>query len=61
MVVPVEILHVLHAKALRDFLLARCSKILILDPAEIWFKKTLQGVVLLLAERKEHAVSSQHK
>ena len=56
MVVPVEILHILHAKALRDFLLARCSKILILDPAEIWFEKTLQGVVLLLAERKAHAV-----
>lgn len=53
MVVPSEILHVLHARSLRDFLLAECSRVLILDPADIWFEKTLQGVVLLMAERKD--------
>ncbi len=52
MVVPSEILHVLHAKPLRDFLLAQCSKVLMLDPSHIWFSKTLQGIVLLLAEKK---------
>ena len=52
MVVPSEILHVIHAKSLRDFLLAQCSRVLILDPQHIWFNETLQGVVLLLAEKK---------
>ncbi|MGA2033458.1 MAG: N-6 DNA methylase [Thermoguttaceae bacterium] len=53
MVVPAEILHVIHAKSLRDFLLAQCSQVLILDPQHIWFNETLQGVVLLLAEKKK--------
>lgn len=52
MVVPSEILHVLHAKPLRDYLLRECSRILLLDPDTIWFDDTLQGVVLLLAERR---------
>src|SRR5207248_6565113 len=53
MVVPSEILHVLHAKPLRDFLLGQCSRVLVIDPAHIWFGDTLQGVVLLLAEQRE--------
>lgn len=53
MVVPSEILHVIHARPLRDFLLKQCSKVLILDPEDIWFGETLQGVVLLLAEKAE--------
>ncbi len=52
MVVPAELLHVLHAASLRTFLLRECSKVLILDPDDIWFSDTLQGVVLLLAERR---------
>ncbi|HEV8438530.1 MAG TPA: N-6 DNA methylase [Methylomirabilota bacterium] len=52
MVVPAEILHVLHAQSLRQFLLAQCSKVVILDPEELWFDKVLQGVVLLFAEKK---------
>jgi adenine-specific DNA-methyltransferase len=51
MVVPSELLHVLHARSLRHFLLRQCSKILVLDPDQIWFSETLQGVVLLLAEK----------
>jgi adenine-specific DNA methylase len=51
MVVPAEILHVLHARSLRHFLLAECSRTLILDPEGIWFDDTLQGVMLLLAEK----------
>ena len=53
MVVPSEILHVLHARPLRDFLLKECTRILLLDPDQVWFNDTLQGVVLLLAERRQ--------
>jgi adenine-specific DNA methylase len=51
MVVPSELLHVIHARSLRHFLLRHCSKILVLDPDQIWFSDTLQGVMLLLAEK----------
>lgn len=52
MVVPSELLHVLHAQSLRDFLIDRCSEVLVIDPQELWFTDALQGVVLLLAEKK---------
>jgi adenine-specific DNA methylase len=52
MVVPSELLHVLHAGSIREYLLAECSRVLVLDPEEIWFDETLQGVVLLLAEKR---------
>jgi adenine-specific DNA-methyltransferase len=52
MVVPSELLHVLHAKSLRKFLLAQCATVLVIDPEHIWFQDTLQGVVLLLAEKR---------
>ncbi len=52
MVVPSEILHVLHAQSLRSFLVDRCASITLIDPAELWFEETLQGAVLLLAERR---------
>lgn len=52
MVVPSEILHVLHAQSLRTFLTNQCSKVLIIDPEELWFDNVLQGAVLLLAEKK---------
>ena len=52
MVVPAELLHVLHAESLRTYLTRVCSRILIFDPQEIWFEDTLQGAVLLLAEKK---------
>ncbi|MCB9602145.1 MAG: N-6 DNA methylase [Sandaracinus sp.] len=51
MVVPSELLHVLHAQAVRTHLLRTCSRVVVLDPEDIWFRGTLQGVVLLLAER----------
>ena len=53
MVLPSEILHVLHAQSLRSFLGNQCKKITIIDPEEIWFAGTLQGAILLLAEKKE--------
>ena len=52
MVVPAEIIHVMHAQSLRSYLGAECSRIVVIDPEEIWFTDTLQGVVLLLAQKK---------
>jgi adenine-specific DNA methylase len=57
MVVPSELLHILHARSLRGFLCRQCSQILVLDPQEIWFEQTLQGVVLLMAEKREDSDS----
>ncbi len=51
MVIPAELLHVLHARSLRQYLLARCSDIVVIDVAPIVFAGTLQGTVLLLAEK----------
>ncbi len=52
MVIPSEILHVLYAQGLRDFLLKTCSNILLIDPEDLWFDDTLQGAMLLLAQKK---------
>lgn len=52
MVIPSEIFHIPHAQSLRRYLAEQCSRILILDPEEIWFDDTLQGTVLLMAEKK---------
>lgn len=52
MVIPSELFHIPHAQSLRRYLAEQCSKILVLDPEEIWFDDTLQGTVLLMAEKK---------
>ena len=52
MVVPAEIIHVLHARSLREYMGKYARKIIIIDPVEIWFSDTLQGAVLLLAEKR---------
>jgi adenine-specific DNA-methyltransferase len=52
MVVPAELLHVLHAQSLRTYLTRQCSRVLIFDPEELLFENTLQGAILLLAEKK---------
>jgi adenine-specific DNA methylase len=54
MVIPSEIFHIPHAQSLRRYLAEQCSRILIFDPEEIWFNDTLQGTVLLLAEKKQN-------
>lgn len=54
MVVPAEIIHVGHAQSLRTYLGEKCSRLVIIDPEELWFAETLQGAVLLLAEKKRH-------
>ncbi|HTV67942.1 MAG TPA: N-6 DNA methylase [Rhizobiaceae bacterium] len=52
MVVPAEIIHVTHAQSLRTFLGNECRRLVIIDPEEIWFEGTLQGAVILLAEKR---------
>jgi adenine-specific DNA methylase len=58
MVVPAEIIHIMHAQALRSYLGTTCTRLLLIDPEEIWFEQTLQGACLLLAEKKEHVADS---
>ncbi|RON17561.1 SAM-dependent methyltransferase [Pseudomonas brassicacearum] len=53
MVIPSEIIHVMHAQSLRSYMGQICSKIVIIDPKEIWFEDTLQGAVIIMAEKKE--------
>jgi adenine-specific DNA methylase len=53
MVVPSEIIHVTHAQSLRSYLGRECRRLVIVDPEEIWFDGTLQGAVILLAEKKQ--------
>ena len=55
MVLPAEIMHVLHAQSLRSFLGKTCERIVLIDPEEIWFENTLQGAVLCLVEKKRYA------
>jgi adenine-specific DNA-methyltransferase len=52
MVVPAEIIHVTHAQPLRSYLGRTCRRLVIVDPEELWFDGTLQGAVILLAEKK---------
>lgn len=52
MILPAEIIHVTHAQSLRTYLGITCSRLLIIDPEEIWFDGTLQGAVILFAEKK---------
>jgi adenine-specific DNA methylase len=52
MVVPAEIIHVTHAQSLRSYLGRECRRLVIVDPEELWFTETLQGAVLLLAEKR---------
>lgn len=54
MILPSEIIHVMHAQSLRTYLGQQCSKLLIIDPEEIWFEGTLQGAIILFAEKKQN-------
>lgn len=61
MVVPSELLSVIHADSARTALLRQCSRVFVIDPEEIWFEETLQGVVLLLAEKHGSARSARKR
>lgn len=60
MVLPAELLHVRHSGSLRAYLAQSCSKLLILDPKDIWFEDTLQGAVILLAKKKHNQSDHSH-
>lgn len=53
MVVPAEIIHVSHAQSLRSYLGRECRRLVIIDPEELWFDGTLQGAVILMAEKRQ--------
>lgn len=53
MVVPAEIIHVMHAQSLRSYLGHECRRVVIIDPEELWFNDTLQGAVIVLAEKAQ--------
>lgn len=55
MILPSEIMHVAHAQSLRTYLGKKSERMLILDPKELWFTDTLQGALILLAEKKNNA------
>lgn len=55
MVVPAEIIHVTHAQSLRSYLGKECRRLVIIDPEELWFDGTLQGAVILMAEKRGSA------
>ncbi|GJQ63930.1 MAG: restriction endonuclease [Melioribacteraceae bacterium] len=57
MVLPAEILHVMHAQSLRTYLGQNCERLLIFDPEDLWFTDTLQGAVVLFAEKKKEIES----
>lgn len=54
MVIPSEIIHVMHAQSLRTYLGEICRKIVLIDPQEIWFEDTLQGALIIFAEKKQN-------
>ena len=57
MVIPAEIIHVLHASPLRQYLLESCERVMIIDPKELWFENTQQGCVILFAIKKQSTTS----
>ncbi len=61
MVLPAELIHVTYARAVRRFLSRRCARIVIIDPTRLWFSGTLQGALLVLAEKAEHSHRSKHR
>lgn len=52
MVIPSELLHVLHAGSLRKFLQQQSRRVLMVDPNNLLFEAALQGTVLLMVEKK---------
>ena len=53
MVIPTEILHVQHANGLRLLLEQEMVSVTLIHFRQIVFRETLQGVVLLLAEKRD--------
>ncbi|WGE44752.1 SAM-dependent methyltransferase [Actinobacillus equuli subsp. equuli] len=54
MVIPSEILNVIHAQPLRDFIANGLYRVLIINPKNIWFDNTLQGAIIIFIEKVEY-------
>lgn len=59
MVVPAELMHVLHANSLREYLLDHCDRVAVVHLEELFSGAVLQGVVLLLCSKKERPNSDR--
>lgn len=59
MVVPAELLNVLHAGAAREYLLQTCEAVLVLDADSLLFDGTLQRTVLLAAVRRRRGFTGR--
>ncbi|MEY8119976.1 N-6 DNA methylase [Falsihalocynthiibacter sp. BN13B15] len=51
MVIPSELMHVIHAGSLRSFLRKECENVAVVHLEELFSSEVLQGVVLLLATK----------
>lgn len=60
MVLPEELLHILHAAGLRNLLQREMEQVDIVDIRELAFKDALQGVILLRAIKKARSFISLH-
>lgn len=61
MVVPSELMHVLHANSLRNYLLEECDKVAVVHLEELFSQEVLQGVVLLLCSKKDLGATGKAK
>lgn len=57
MVIPAEIMHVLHAKPLRDYIISTCSTVRVAHVEDLFSEGVLQGIVLLLCEKRKASCS----
>jgi adenine-specific DNA-methyltransferase len=61
MVVPAELMHVLHANSLREYLLNECDRVAVVHLEELFSVDVLQGIVLLLCSKKDQPAASRAK
>lgn len=52
MIIPAELMNVIHAGGLRLFLLEQCARVHVIDTQTLIFDSALQGTVLLLAVKR---------
>lgn len=52
MVIPAELLNVIHAGGVREFLEKQAQKVLVIDCGDLLFENALQRTILLLVEKK---------
>lgn len=55
MVLPAELMHVMHAGSLRKFIIDTCQSIEVVNLRSLFSSDVLQGVILLLAQKKSES------